>query len=188
MSRIPDVLHRVSPALVIILGGTNDLGQSSAIEILSLLVELHRLVLTSEGGGREPPRDRSLPVTIPVCRWKGINDTKRIEINAGIKLFADVCLRVPILDLGHVWTSDSELDFWSSDRVHFSVKGYDAIADMLYKVLVDWKDTGGKAVISLTGKPTSSGIEFLKSNKEVADALLSAVRRNSSNAFTTGMC
>jgi hypothetical protein len=117
----------------------------------------------------------TLPITIPPCPWDHVNDTARIEINEGLKIYATQCLHSPVVDLSNVWKGDDEKTYWSSDMVHFSAKGYDAIAEKISDTLKHWTETGSKPIINQS--PTAAkGKEFKVSNKDVATALLSVVR------------
>ena len=85
--RIPVVLHNLRPAYAVILGGTNDLASLKSEQILANLVELHRVALSTVVGPQSVIN--TLPVTIPPCKgWTGVNDSSRIEVNEGLKIFA----------------------------------------------------------------------------------------------------
>lgn len=87
IKRIPVVLHNLRPAYAVILGGTNDLASLKPEQILANLIELHRVALSTVVGPQSVIN--TLPVTIPPCKgWAGVNDSSRIEINDGLKIFA----------------------------------------------------------------------------------------------------
>lgn len=142
--RLPGVLEVNKPRVVVILAGTNDLGQHANFkQITSDITELHTKVLTS---GRTPGKHTfSIAVTIPQCSWlkpkgdKKINhDEKRKAVNKAIRLTVERCrTRVGLLDLESIFDQSSEENnkYWSVDMVHFSPLGYDEIGRLVFEVL-----------------------------------------------------
>lgn len=176
-------MHNQRPAYVIILGGTNDLGSKSpSAEILSHLIALHRVALTTVVGPEAV--SNTVAVTIPPINWPSVNETSRKEVNAGLRLFAARCLHSIVVDLGNSWTAKEDLVYWSSDFVHFSEKGYDAIGSKVFDALKGWADDGKKPELLMKPKPNSDQFQHLPD--EVAKALLLAVRIGS--PFTEIMC
>eukprot|EP01036_Dinobryon_divergens_P026765 gene26765-35451_t len=114
---------------VIILGGTNDLGHHlDAKKTLANLIRMHKL---------DPVY--SVAISVPPCPGWPISEVDRVTINQGIRAFATNCSHmVAYLD------SDQLLDtatdkargvYWSSDKVHLSVAGYDELGKALFKVI-----------------------------------------------------
>eukprot|EP01113_Clastostelium_recurvatum_P010280 TRINITY_DN15074_c0_g2_i1.p1 TRINITY_DN15074_c0_g2~~TRINITY_DN15074_c0_g2_i1.p1 ORF type:complete len:214 (-),score=42.77 TRINITY_DN15074_c0_g2_i1:34-675(-) len=121
--------------IVIVLGGTNDLHFLDSREIFNNLVSIHHHI--AQMGSK------SVVVTIPEVeneqvKHKHISD-RRKEVNALLLSYSQE-FDLPFFDLSSAiphsnMTPDQEL-LWD-DSLHFSTKGYDKIADLLYALL--WK-------------------------------------------------
>ena len=121
-------------------------------------MHLHRLALTTVVGSHSAIH--TLPVTIPPVKNWGINETSRVEINEGIKLFAKQCLHSPVVDLG-TWTTEKEkASYWCKDFVHFSVKGYDEFGDMVYDTLKSWIEKPEDTPVINLLPANAAGLEF----------------------------
>lgn len=160
VKRLPSVLAALkergdvpSVGAAVILGGTNDLSlKQKTVDILASLIQMHRLVrsyIKNEQDHEQLLTNMviTMVVTIPQISWFGINQTARIEINAGLREYVKACILegrngqqgppILLLDLESVFDQKDPNNkvFWS-DGVHFSSKGYDAIADMIYNKLI----------------------------------------------------
>ncbi|PRP89517.1 hypothetical protein PROFUN_00781 [Planoprotostelium fungivorum] len=125
--------------LVVILGGTNDLGFRSAEDIFKNIQLMSDLVQTQKSGDRH---SRVVIMTVPHCRkspqW--ILD-KRSSVNSQIKTYASQ-KEIPIVDLEYwgklnpMGKSEEEIDeIWDTDGLHFTPAGSDVIADALFRTL-----------------------------------------------------
>ena len=125
---------------VIILGGTNDIGSNSRItskDVINTLIKLHEYCLRT---GDE--NCRTIAVTIPECGAKiGWLDKTRNEVNQGLKdfvekskenvLLCDFFNQMPY----HSMDKKNRNVLWSNDGLHFTPKGYEKMASIIYGVL-----------------------------------------------------
>ena len=144
MHRLPHVLKAQSKIkLVIILGGTNDLGggRIPIEETVANIKELHRIALNSSSAISPQNVIYTVAVTIPQALWmlKGPSATKRLAINEKIRAFASRCsARISVLDLENAFDLSVKANmnrFWSPDGLHLNPHGYDQFAEMLYKLM-----------------------------------------------------
>ena len=145
VERLPAALKRAHPGLVIILGGTNDLGSPLDISretIVGNLKELHYLAhnaTAKDGGGVH-----TVHLTIPPSKFitqdkERDRNLKRIAINRDMQQFAkeynsDDKRRgnVYVLDLEDIFLPfDVFSSMWLPDGLHFTPKGYKEIANMI---------------------------------------------------------
>jgi lysophospholipase L1-like esterase len=119
---------KVVPDIVLILGGTNDLGDVQQDVVVENLLALHRMAHNAGA--------ITLVLTVPVCGYNGQEDfakEQRVHINCKLRAFAtehsdksvlvDVAAAIP--------QGGSCTDLWMSDGVHMSAKGYRALADLV---------------------------------------------------------
>lgn len=133
-----DVLDQ-RPAVVVILGGTNDLGwNAQPADIMRNLVKMYESALAA---GVQP-----IPVTVPSLRldgglisasekrWLDEHIARRRELNRLISDYA-VSKRLPVVDL---FTATAEPETWllaerySNDGLHLTTDGYRLLATLLY--------------------------------------------------------
>lgn len=137
--RLPSDIQKYSPKLVIILGGTNDLGMHSPVEhTIKNILKLHETALKSSISESDPVY--TLAMTIPELTWTK-EDTGRLKINREIREFVNRCRnRVAFLEMEHRFTQKnaSNMIYWSPDKVHFSPLGYDMIGQYLYEAIRDF--------------------------------------------------
>ena len=129
--RMPHVLKsHPEVGVAVILGGTNDLGSKhSADKILTNIVKVHRTVMM-----HNVP---SIAMTIPQVQWP-INNSARLEVNEGIRDFVKHYEgKVYLVEMESAFDQKvpENKKYWSVDFAHFSSQGYDAIAEMVFKVL-----------------------------------------------------
>jgi lysophospholipase L1-like esterase len=146
VERLPSDLKEHSPNLVILLGGTNDIGHEEKPEkIVENIKKLHQLALRSVGRGNKKAT-YTIAVTIPqsgfVVTEKGPRGqgaaAARLEINAAIRDFAKKCSkRVALLDLESTFDQrkPENKKYWSPDTLHFSKLGYDGFGELLFNVI-----------------------------------------------------
>lgn len=133
-----DVLdHR--PAVVVILGGTNDLGwNAQPTAIMRNLVKMYESALAA---GVQP-----VPVTVPSLRlaggfggaekerWLDEHIARRLELNRLIQDYA-AARHLPVVDL-FTATSEPETGLlaerYSNDGIHLTTDGYRLLAMLLY--------------------------------------------------------
>lgn len=82
-----------------------------------------------------------------------------------------------MVDLDNIWSGKSETSYWSSDSIHFSEKGYDALGKMIADTFKSWKNTSANPILEKTSK---------FSPLDVANSILSSVRTKS--PFAENMC
>ncbi len=133
-----DVLDQ-RPAVVVILGGTNDLGwNAQPADIMRNLVKMYESALAA---GVQP-----IPVTVPSLRldgglisasekrWLDEHIARRRELNRLISDYA-ISKRLPVVDL---FTATAEPETWllaerySNDGLHLTTDGYRLLATLLY--------------------------------------------------------
>lgn len=149
-----DVLAH-SPAYVILLGGTNDLGwNAQPQDIMHNLIKLYEQALAQQV--------RPILVTVPSIRvedtgaapdvrdWIAGHLSRRRQLN---DLITDYAIRknLPLVDL-FTATADPATrqlaDVFSNDGLHLTTAGYRLLADLLYEQIV------ASASSSATSRPT----------------------------------
>ncbi len=143
--RLPYVLKaQPKTKLVIILGGTNDLGSGRlpTEETVANIKALHRIALNSSA--LSPQHQEvvyTVAVTIPQAFWmlRGPSASKRLAINEQIRAFATRCsARISVLDMENAFNLSVKANmntFWSPDGLHLNPHGYDEFAGMIYKLM-----------------------------------------------------
>ncbi len=126
--------HRV----VIILGGTNDLGSRKSVDfIYDNLVLLHKIATKYDYSlvGKHK-KTYTIAVTIPDCVWK-INHDVRKAVNKKLKDLAAQSQNIYLFDLEAITlqTNKSTAAYWGRDLVHFSAAGYEYFGKKLYEFL-----------------------------------------------------
>lgn len=138
-TRLPLVLNKDGPFdLVIILGGTNDLGMSlnkDGEPLFRRLRSLHEIAL------RHSPL--SVAVTVPETGYEVMDRftvvrEKRLQVNALLKnyvqdcgskmLLSDLSAKLPRKSL----SEEDRIKFWADD-LHFSPAGYDRMGEIIFE-------------------------------------------------------
>jgi len=168
-TRLPSLLASIDKKIevVIILGGTNDLGmRKPANVILENIMYLHEIA--HEFGNRKNRKIYTIAMTIPDCDW-GFNQSARDEINEGIRKFAaSKSNTVGLVDLAKVLSLKSQSYFWSSDRCHFSVDGYDKIAKLILKCMEEFITTNNTSSTSTTTTTAANSlVSFIRAGGEL---------------------
>lgn len=144
--RIRSVLSSVNPMLVIILGGTNDIGGGVAVEkIMKNIRHMHRAALKhlKAFNGKD---SFTIAVTLPQfpLEAKAVNK-RRLELNKEIRKFAERCqFRVKLFDMESLFDQNDMANnqkYWSVDNFHFSPLGYDTIGELLFKTILNFNVT-----------------------------------------------
>lgn len=144
--RIREVLSSVNPTLVIILGGTNDIGGGVAIDkIMKNIMHMHRSALKhlKAFNGKEA---FTIAVTLPQfpLEAKAANK-RRLELNKEIRRFAEKCeARVKLFDMESFFDQNDMANnqkYWSVDHFHFSPLGYDTFGELLFKAILGFNVT-----------------------------------------------
>jgi len=118
--------------VVIILGGTNDLGHKRSKD--DILNDLYEIYTTVHNFGLKSNRTiYTIAVTIPPLSWP-VNQAARTEVNNALKEYVNKNItRTYLIDLDRVLTTThSDKKYYSSDNVHFSPIGYDLIGELVY--------------------------------------------------------
>ncbi|RMX51187.1 hypothetical protein pdam_00004084 [Pocillopora damicornis] len=138
-ARLPEVLDEGGPFdIVIILGGTNDLGMrldENGEPLFSRLRSLHELAL------RHSPL--SVAVTVPETGYETMDGytvvrEKRLQVNALLKNFVQQCgSKMLVSDLATKLPRESLSDedrrtLWA-DHLHFSPAGYDRMGEIIFE-------------------------------------------------------
>eukprot|EP00931_Biecheleriopsis_adriatica_P036994 TRINITY_DN21238_c0_g1_i2.p1 TRINITY_DN21238_c0_g1~~TRINITY_DN21238_c0_g1_i2.p1 ORF type:complete len:269 (+),score=54.02 TRINITY_DN21238_c0_g1_i2:16-822(+) len=121
--------------MVLIWGGTNDLEDTPACIIAENLTQLHRMAHAAGA--------RTVVFTVPDCT-SGLPDLRPLhgkelaEVNGKLRAFAGQASgSVLLADVAAAFPQDAtHSELWEPDGVHFSVKGYEAIGDLLAKLLL----------------------------------------------------
>ena len=135
VERLPKELEKIpSTRVVIILGGTNDLGhRRPPSSVIANIVRLHDIAQNHTSHDPDHPTF-TVAVTIPMARWP-FDPQARLDINAGIRAYAKSDCHVALLDLEN-YRNQSVVEnavYWSPDFVHFSEEGYDEIGRLVYE-------------------------------------------------------
>ena len=121
------------PDIVLVLGGTNDLGDIDAEEIVTNLTTMYKQTIARGGVAVGV-------MTIPQLRWGGskpIAEQDRIQVNSEISAFvrensADSFL----VDIGGELTQLGEhAVLWETDGVHFNAAGYTKVAELVLEAM-----------------------------------------------------
>ena len=145
-TRLPELLKKYKPNLVIILGGTNDLHKLDCKDEVNVFYELKSLHEMSHKLG-----SKTVAVTIPEAdisdenlnvydarTYRGI----RKRVNSNLRDYAgrnvnttlsDLAKKFPLLSL----SAKEKKDLWC-DGVHPSRKGYEKMADIIYEDIKDF--------------------------------------------------
>ena len=161
VNRMPMALKRAHPGLVIILGGTNDLGAAVEIpreKIVDNLRELHYLAHnTSTEKGKDV---HTVHLTIPPSKYitqdkEKVRNLKRIAINRDMQAFAKEYNankerkgNVYVLDMEDIFLPfDAFPGMWLPDGLHFTPRGYKEVANMIEHLMrVSKVDNYGETV------------------------------------------
>jgi lysophospholipase L1-like esterase len=155
ISRLPSELrHHVGDHRVVsILGGTNDLlVPPYNPKVVSNLLSLHHKAQGSVAGRKFYMY--TIAMTIPPIGYPHINETYRHEINRKLRIYAARCSdHVVLVDLENVFTHSTYWNginnivsnrnntrddiYWTSDNLHFTIKGYDAVGEMIFNAIKD---------------------------------------------------
>lgn len=170
--RLDSILHKTNTEsfrLVIILGGTNDMNSISADHITKNIVKLHSIALNASSSmlSTAPTHTHShththfpiltIAMTIPqMLPWGGKEtDNKRLIVNTGIRQLTQACQpHITLLDIESLFdqSDPNNLRFWSPDKVHFSLLGYDKIGELIYdtvkSTILSYKSDSSRYVLS----------------------------------------
>jgi len=132
--RLPTLLSQ-KYRWVIILGGTNDLGIRSSDQIFSSISRLHSMV-HKKGA-------KSLVLTIPHClESPSVITQKREEINKRLREMVKSSDCMALVDLEYsidpTKMTKEEIEELYDDQLHFTPKGYDKMAELIYETLTRW--------------------------------------------------
>lgn len=120
----------VGAALVLILGGTNDLGRGVAVD--SIIENLLKLHAAAHAVGAATG-----VLTIPEMRWPDkqvdIFRGEREQVNDALRKFARSCPQCALLvDIAAEFPQEPGFkSLWEPDGVHFSPAGSSALGDLL---------------------------------------------------------
>jgi lysophospholipase L1-like esterase len=144
IGRLQEMLHdnrHKNPSLIIILGGTNDLGTLPSDSIYENIQKIHLLALKSSLLTERPIY--TIAVTIPQLTWGGENSNlKRLNVNENIRKLVKRCNKyIFLFDMESLFDQKNEAYkiYWSPDQVHFSPLGYDKIGELLYDLITSVK-------------------------------------------------
>jgi lysophospholipase L1-like esterase len=138
--RLPSELSKLSNVrLVIILGGTNDLGMKAPDRyIMSNLEKMHKLALSHANNNSDIPV-YTIAITIPQSGYALSVDLKsRYVLNKSIRILPSCHHRIALLDLESTFDQNNQtnlINYWSYDRLHFSKVGYDRIGELIYEIM-----------------------------------------------------
>lgn len=135
VARIGFLVQKNEPKVVVVLGGTNDLGHlkphHSVIENIQQIHEIARTI-------NKKPFFFTIAMTIPEIGWPFVNQTERLQVNNGIRDYVSRTGHTFLLDLECAFFNQSNPTndkYWASDKVHFKPAGYDVIGELVFNVL-----------------------------------------------------
>ena len=161
-SRLPGAIQSSKdPQVIIILGGTNDIGQGESKErIVANLQSMHYIALN---GSSSSALVHTIHMTIPPSdafvnpKYKSRFGDKRLAVNEEMRKFIHdhnkrhAVVRgevgsIFLVDLEYIYLPiESHQTMWNKDLLHFSAEGYDGIADLIYRAMlvygIIWKKT-----------------------------------------------
>jgi lysophospholipase L1-like esterase len=135
--RIVEILSKSLYDVVIVLGGTNDLGHHrTTSEILTDLYEIHHTI--NNFGLKSNRNIYSFVMTIPPLGWP-VNQATRNEVNIALREYVTKNItRSYLIDLDKILTTThNDKKYYSNDAVHFSPAGYDLIGSLIFNGLKD---------------------------------------------------
>jgi len=121
LARLPSVLEKYHPSLVILCHGGNDLIQKKSKEILS--TNLVRMIQLSKASGAQ-------------VLLVGVPNFKMVRFSTEA-LYENIAEQEQVLYEGEVLEKIENSSALKSDRIHPNAKGYGLIAEAFYKVLND---------------------------------------------------
>ena len=144
IARLPSLIDKYEPRLVIILGGTNDVFAKRQ-DVLSDILNIHRITHKAAIHFRIT----TVAVTIPsACSLDKESDKRRLEINDGIRAFHQKHVTQMLLfDLANDMKEIRDCNvkgcqndacisnLMSPDGTHFSIKGYDLFGELLFNTI-----------------------------------------------------
>lgn len=133
--RISFLLSKSLYDVVVVLGGTNDLGHHrSKDEILKDLYDIHHTIYNF--GLKSNRTIVSFAITIPPLSWP-VNQTVRADVNNALKEYVNKNITMTyLIDLDKVLTTThTDKKYYSTDNVHFSPSGYDLIGELVFHSL-----------------------------------------------------
>ena len=135
VQRLPHLLETNNYSLVLILGGSNDLGSLEASEIIPNLDRLHKMV-HQKGGKTVALTIPNLQTTVKFWnkRQMGFNQRLRSmsESSNGNMMLAELELSPQLLP-GSL-TKEQQSEIWD-DNIHFTPKGYDVFGDIVFSAI-----------------------------------------------------
>jgi lysophospholipase L1-like esterase len=143
--RLETALSRYPSDLIIILGGANDLWiDRDPDDIIETLINIHDAALESKHANR-PSKSHpvfTMALTLPQMGVPSDSplEAGRILVNEGLRAYAHSRSdRVVLLDLENVFDQSipSNVKYWSSDHLHLSAAGYDALGMLIFKTIVN---------------------------------------------------
>jgi len=133
--RITLILSKTLYDVVIVLGGTNDLGHHrSKDEILNDIYEIHSTV--HNFGIKSNRTIVTFAMTIPPLEWK-VDETVRAEVNNALREYVNKNItKTFLIDIDKVLTTThTDRKYYCPDNVHFSPEGYDLIGELVFSSL-----------------------------------------------------
>eukprot|EP01041_Mallomonas_annulata_P003120 gene3120-6138_t len=164
IARLPKKLRDYTNiGLVIILGGTNDIGHR--IDVSDIVSNIKFLHTTSLHVNSENPQPvYTIAVTIPQSGWAVANNIQeRYKINEQIRKFVQSCpQRIALLDIENSFDQrvPENLKYWSDDRLHLSALGYDALGELLFETMLKPQRDQGKYLSNQKGTTIRSSQSF----------------------------
>lgn len=131
--RITGLLSKSLYDIVIVLGGTNDLGHyRSSDQILTDLYEIYHSIYTF--GLKSNRTIVTIAMTIPPLQWP-VDQNVRTEVNNALREYVTKNItRTYLCDIDKVLVTTGT-KYYCPDNVHFSAIGYDLIGDLVYYCL-----------------------------------------------------
>ena len=133
--RITLILSKTLYDVVIVLGGTNDLGhRRSKDEILTDIYEIHSTI--HNFGIKSNRTIVTFAMTIPPLEWK-VDETVRAEVNNALREYVNKNItKTYLIDIDKVLTTThNDKKYYCPDNVHFSPIGYDLIGELVFNGL-----------------------------------------------------
>jgi len=145
LNQLPSLIKKHNPLMVIILGGTNDLGHGGGNathdRILNNLIQLHKQALSHTRSDKK--KVVTVGVTIPPADGHDEEqESTRLKVNTGILKLPKHHHRTYICDLAaqtQFSFPNKYSPFWSSDGLHLSATGYDVLGKLIFNTMLESK-------------------------------------------------
>jgi hypothetical protein len=114
--------------------------QYSRREVLDNVLRLHKQSLFRKSREEDPFLSYTIALTIPQVNEPYTNNASRLFVNEGLREFSRNCSgRVFLFEMESIFNqlNQSNAKYWSPDKLHFSILGYDTIGKLLFEAITN---------------------------------------------------